>query len=396
MNKKTVYWIVFILMIVGLGISIHLLQIDYNVKFDPSYVPECDFNSKISCSKVADSEYSSILGVPVASIGILGYLLVLIFMITAKKSKRFYSSLLFFFFIFSVGSIYFFVIAKLKIDALCVFCIGTYIVNWISFILVLLSVFKFKHDETERFCLKENIKSFFDISISLIPIYIVVIFAILIPSYSVFSKAHKETSSLTASEYKNGKFNKEKLIGIAGSDKADVTIILYSDYECPYCQRFEGTIKEVINKFNNVKLIRKEFPLDNKCNMLLGKRKFHKHACNGAFFAKCAGLENKFWIAADLLHSNRENLDLNNLMIYADKLKISPKKMKACIKSEKIINAVKSDIKDGLKAGVKGTPGYLINGKLYSGAKSFKEMSKIVIKAGGKLNKALNSKKNKK
>ncbi len=392
MNKKTVYWIVFILMIVGLGISIHLLQIDYNVKFDPNYVPECDFNSKISCSKVADSEYSSILGVPVASIGILGYLLVLIFMITAKKSKRFYSSLLFFFFIFSIGSIYFFVIAKLKIDALCVFCIGTYIVNWISFMLVLLSVFKFKHDETKRFCLKDNIKSFFDISISIIPIYVVIIFAVLVPSYKVFSKAHKEISSLTASEYKNGKFNKEKLIGIAGSDKPGVTIILYSDYECPYCERFEGTIKKVINKFNNVKLIRKEFPLDNKCNMLLGEKKFHKHACNGAFFAKCAGLEDKFWLAADLLHSNRKNLDLDNLMVYADKLKISPKKMKACIKSKKIINAVKSDIRDGLKVGVRGTPGYVINGKSYSGAKSFKELSKIVIEAGGKLNDKENKK----
>ncbi len=387
MNKKTVYRIIFVLMIIGLGISVHLLQIDYNVKFNPNYVPECDFNSKISCSKVADSEYSSILGIPVASIGILGYLLVLLFMLTARKSKRFFSSLLFFFFIFSVGSIYFFVIAKLKIDALCVFCIGTYIVNWLSFVLVLFSVFKFKHDEADRFCIKENIKTFFDISVSLIPIYIVLSFGILIPSYRVFSKAHKNPESLTVSEYKNGKFDKEKLIGIAGSDKADVTIILYSDYECPFCERFEGTIKEVINKFSNVKLIRKEFPLDNKCNMLLGDRKFHKHACNGAFFAKCAGLEGKFWLAADLLHSNREKLDMDNLMIYAEKLKIKPEKMKSCIKSEKIINAVKNDIKDGLKVNVRGTPGYTINGKSYSGAKNFKQLSEIIIKAGGKLNK---------
>jgi len=393
MNKKTVYWIIFVLTVIGLGISVHLLQIDYNVKFNPNYVPECDINSKISCSKVADSEYSTVLGIPVASIGIIGYLLVLLFMLTLKNTKRFYSSMFFFYFIFSIGSIYFFIIAKFKIDAFCIFCIGTYIVNWLAFILLSLSVFKFKYDDTKRFCLKNNILTFFDISIAMLPIYIVITLGILIPSYSVFSKAHKG-ETITQNSYKNGYFDKEKLIGIAGSKNADVTIILYSDYECPYCERFEGTIKKVINNFNNVKVIRKEFPLDNKCNALLGDRKFHEHACNGAFFAKCAGLNNKFWLAADLLHSNRKKLDTNSLMLYADKLKINRKKIENCIKSDKIINAVKSDIKEGLKLGVRGTPGFSVNGKYYSGAKHYDKLSEIVIKAGGKLIKKEVSKNN--
>jgi protein-disulfide isomerase/uncharacterized membrane protein len=370
-------------MIVGLGISIHLLQIDYNVKFDPSYTPECDFNSKVSCSKVADSEYSSILGVPVASWGIMGYLLVLIFMLTSKKSKRFNSSLLVFLFIFSAGSIYFFIIAKIVIEAVCVFCIGTYIVNWLAFLLLLFSVFKFKHDE-EKFCIKDNIKSFFDISLVMIPIYIVVSLGIIIPSYTVFSKIHEPHTTLTSS-YKNGKFDKENLIGIAGSDKADVTIVLFSDYECPFCERFEGTIKEIINNFSNVKVIRKEFPLDNKCNALLGDRKFHKSACDAAYFAKCSGLENKFWQAADILHLNKKNLDMGSLLSYADKLNIDKEKIKKCMNSEVIANAVKNDIKEGLKLGVRGTPGFIVNGKLYSGAKPYSELSKIVIDAGGKL-----------
>jgi protein-disulfide isomerase/uncharacterized membrane protein len=382
MTKKHTYTIIFILALIGLGFSIHLLQIDYNVKFNPDYVPECDFNSKISCSKVADSKYSSIFGIPVASLGILGYLIVLGFMLTVKRSKRFFSSLLSFYFIFSVVSIYFFIIAKLKIDALCIFCIGTYIVNWVSFLILLFSVFKFKNDE-ESFCIKDNFKTFFDIPIKTIPLYLVLIFAILTPSYVVFSKAHN-TPELKESDYKGGKFDKENLIGIAGNSQGDVTIILYSDYECPYCARFEGTIKEVINKFSNVKLIRKEFPLDNKCNMLLN-RKFHRYACNGAFFAKCAGLEGKFWQAADLLHNNRKNLDMKSLMKYAEELKISQKQIKKCMESSKIKEAVKSDIKEGLKVGVKGTPGYTINGKIYSGAKNFKQLSKLIIKAGGKL-----------
>ena len=391
MNKKGMYWIILVLMFIGLGVSIHLLQIDYNVKFDANYVPSCDVNDTVSCSKVAESKHSSLAGVPVASWGILGYLFVIIFMFTSRKSKRFYSSLALFFFIFSAGSIYFFVIAKFVIEAFCVYCITTYIVNWLAFILVLISIFKFKHDD-EKFSLVENFKSLFDIPFVIIPLYLVIGLGIVLPSYMIFSGSH-DVSSLT--KYKNARFNEKELYGICGAEEADVKIILYSDYECPYCERFETTIKKIIKNFSNVELIRKEFPLDNKCNMLINKE-FHKYACDAALFAKCSGVQGKFWEAADLLHLNKKDLKPNDLMKYVSHLKLNKKQIQDCMKSETTMNRVKLDIKEGLKAGVKGTPGFVVNGKTHSGAQPYEKVYKIVIEAGGKPLPGLAIKKSKK
>ena len=160
MSKKVVCWIIIVLSLIGLGTSIHLLQIDYNVNFDPNYAPKCDISAKVSCSKIAESEYSNLFAVPVASWGILGYLLILFFMFTSKKSKRLYSSLMIFFSIFSLGSVYFFIVAKVIIGAVCLFCLTIYAVNLLGLALLLFAVFKLQYDE-EKFCLKDNIKTFF-------------------------------------------------------------------------------------------------------------------------------------------------------------------------------------------------------------------------------------------
>ena len=376
MNEKTnkIFFIVILLAIlVGLGVSIHLFDIDYKVTFDNTYTPGCDISETVSCSKVAESDTAYISNIPVASLGILGYLLVFLYMLVHRKKKYLYNHLLLFFSIFSAVSIYYFYIAKSVLNAICIYCSITYGINWILTILLLIIVFKLQNN-------KFSLKELFSLQKFEIPMYLVFSLLILVPSKMIFTQEKVESSL-----YAGGTFDSEKLVGIAGAKNADVTVVLYSDYECPYCSRFEESVKEMLTNFTNVKLIRKEFPLDNKCNPILGNKKFHEYACDAAYFAKCAGKEGKFWQAANLLHHKRKNLEPDSLKMYIKKLSLNKKKMETCMKSKEIKDAVLANIVEGVKLKVRGTPSFTINGKFNSGAYKYEKLKEILIKEGGKL-----------
>ena len=371
-NSKIFFIVIMIATIIGIGISIHLVDIDYNVKFNENYTPNCDINKAVSCSKVAEHETAYIYDIPVASLGVMGYLLLLAYMIINRKKKYLYNNLFIFFSIFSVVSLYYFYLSKFVIHAICMYCYGTYIINWLVNILLFFIVFKLQEE-------KFSAKDLFKVGKLDIALYLFIAIALLVPSKIYFSH------EITKFSYKNGFFDKKEMVGIAGDPNGSVTLVLYSDYECPYCARFESSIKEALKNFTNLKLVRKEFPLDNECNPILGKRKFHEDACKAAFFAKCAGKQDKFWETADYLHHHRKDLTKDDLVSYIDKLKLDREKMLKCIDSKEIKDEIKKNILEGVKLKVRGTPAFIINGKFNSGAYKYKKLEKILIKAGGKL-----------
>ena len=146
---------------------------------------------------------------------------------------------------------------------------------------------------------------------------------------------------------------------LRGSPKASVTIVEFSDFQCPFCRKLQPTLKSLLSKYDGkVSLAYRDFPL----------RGMHGQAELGAEAARCAADQGKFWEFHDLLFANPEKLNRTGLLELARSLQLNEGPFESCLSSGKHRAAVEKDLQDGIQAGVMGTPSVFINGTLLSGA----------------------------
>jgi protein-disulfide isomerase len=157
---------------------------------------------------------------------------------------------------------------------------------------------------------------------------------------------------------------------LKGSEDAPVTIIEFSDYECPFCARFfDATlaqIDEVYIKTGKVKMVFRDFPLS-----------FHKKAQKAAEAAECAGEQDKYWEMHDILFGTGE-LDVPSLKQHAATIGLDTETFNTCLASNAMAGEVNKDFKDGRAAGVRGTPAFYINGRELVGAQPFGAFKEII------------------
>jgi protein-disulfide isomerase len=154
------------------------------------------------------------------------------------------------------------------------------------------------------------------------------------------------------------------ITNIKGDENAPVTIIEYSDFECPFCARFYsdtlGQIEKEYIETGKANLEFKHFPLG-----------FHSNAQKAAEATECAEEQGKFWEMHDKLFEDGVSGGVSTFKKYAKDLGLNTVKFDECIDSGRTADSVKADIKEGKSNGVTGTPAFLINGKLVSGAQPF-------------------------
>src|SRR6201993_2863356 len=156
---------------------------------------------------------------------------------------------------------------------------------------------------------------------------------------------------------------------VKGDPKAPVTIVEFSDFQCPYCKQSESTLHDLLAKYNGqVKLAYLDFPL----------REIHPQAQGAAEAARCAGEQGKFWEYHDLLFADQGGLDKPGLTTKAEKLQLDQKQFDACIGNEKYKVQIQQDSQEGRGAGVSGTPGFFINGVFISGAQPEATFDKLI------------------
>jgi len=145
---------------------------------------------------------------------------------------------------------------------------------------------------------------------------------------------------------------------LRGDSKARVIIVEFSDFQCPYCQSVQPTLKTLLAKYDGqVSLAYRDLPL----------RDIHPQAELAAEGSRCAGEQGKFWEFHDLLFANQNKLDRPGLVGLAHELKLDEKQFDSCLTSGKYKEQIEQDRQTGLRAGVSGTPGFFINGSLLSG-----------------------------
>jgi protein-disulfide isomerase len=144
---------------------------------------------------------------------------------------------------------------------------------------------------------------------------------------------------------------------VKGSDKAKLTIVEFSDFQCPYCSKVVADVKEVLRQFpNDIKFVFKQFPLDS-----------HSDAEFGAEAALAAQAQGKFWEMHDLLYAGFPDLTRGRVDAYAKQLKLDMTRFNADLASHKYKARVLAEEKEGEDAGVAGTPTFFFNGKRYNG-----------------------------
>jgi protein-disulfide isomerase len=156
---------------------------------------------------------------------------------------------------------------------------------------------------------------------------------------------------------------------LRGNPDAPVTIIEFSDFQCPYCQAAELTVKEVLDKYKDkVRFSYRDFPLKG----------IHPHAEQAAEASRCASEQGKFWEYHDLLYANEAKLDQAGLTEHARTVGLDVDRFSTCLASGKFKAVVDSDLQAGIRAGVSGTPAFYINGVFLSGAQPVSAFEKII------------------
>ena len=153
-----------------------------------------------------------------------------------------------------------------------------------------------------------------------------------------------------------------------GPADAPVTIVEFSDFQCPFCSRAAKTADQVVaNYAGKVRLVFRDFPLP-----------FHERAPKASEAGLCAADQGKFWEMHDEMFANQDKLAPDDLKGLAKKIGVDSGAFDACLDSSKHAVQVKKNTEDAKKAGISGTPAFFINGRLISGAQPYEKFKEVV------------------
>ena len=145
---------------------------------------------------------------------------------------------------------------------------------------------------------------------------------------------------------------------VTGPADARITLVEFSDFQCPYCSKAIAQIYATLKAYpNDVRLIFKQYPLVE----------LHPAAAIAAAAALAAHRQGKFWEMHDVMFANRARLSRQSILAWANEIGLDMQRFTADLDSDAIKTAVLRDQADGDKAGVEGTPTVFLNGLRYNG-----------------------------
>ncbi len=154
-----------------------------------------------------------------------------------------------------------------------------------------------------------------------------------------------------------------------GPTDAPVTIVEFSDFQCPYCKTATATLKQVLDKYpDKVRLIFRDFPLVS----------LHPQAPKAHEAARCAADQGKFWEYHDLLFERSPRMSPQDLKKYAQDLKLDPAAFASCLDDGKYTAEVDKDTQEGAGLGLTGTPSFFVNGRQLVGAQPLNAFQRII------------------
>ncbi len=391
LTKAKRIWLT-VIALIGLLTSIKLTVIFYESNYNPYALNSfCSINSLIDCDGVAKTSHAVFFGVPLAIWGLILYSFILFMTYVDKLKKIKFLTFLEVFknppsYIFAIGILAFFIsmtlafISIYEIKKICILCFFTYILN---LVIAIIAAFRTKKlDDLFIDCFRD----FFDavkVKKYLIAFLCVVTAGVGLWVYVaksfVLAPHMKRVSEFE--KIRHMKSNPYKVSGnVLGDPNGKVVVYIYSDFQCPACTMFNIIIHRVAHDLKNVRIVHKNFPLDNNCNKMM-KLQMHPGSCLLAKYAIAAGYQNKYWDMSDLLFDKKPKNEIE-LLEYAKKSGFDVERLQSDAKSEAVASQLQAELELANKNKLNATPVLQLGLRLYPGLTPYSELEKILLEAG--------------
>lgn len=382
MQKRKINLLI-LLSLIGLAISLYLTIHHFKILTQGFTAPSfCSMGGKFDCDVVNMSSFSKFGPFPVAGLGMIYFFYLLLASIYARlvpESAKAALSLPFFMSIPAfVFSIYLGGISSFILGTWCIFCISLYLINIVNLILFY-KILGISFLQTGSFFMNYLKKIFgkantlnFEANFWSHALFALVVISI--SSFILYSHEHKYAADFEDFDHKaylDFFYVQKPLPNIEvkghplwGKEGAPVTIVEFSDFECPFCKKAALNLKPRLKEFEkNVAFYFFNYPLDKSCNPYM-QRDLHEHACDAAKAVLCAQVQGKFWPYHDILFENQPKFSMDQLKGYAQRTGLDVKKFEECLSSEETKNKVLVDIEAGKTIGLQGTPMVILNGRV--------------------------------
>jgi protein-disulfide isomerase len=353
-----------ILALIGVGLALQLTVHYYDIRSGMAgFKSFCNVSAKMNCDAVAASPYAEFAsGLPLSSFAVGWYLA--LFAVALIARNRFWrrESLRVALLMTSFGlllSLGYLSIMAFRIQVYCLFCLLIDVVGLLS----LACVFWAKPDslstpspETEKW------KKLVGVVISCLIVAVVGLKFLdsdSIPASEIDQRVNEVLSSpVLPVDTHSPSF---------GPSNAPVTIVEFSDFQCPYCRIGAMVMNTVLERYpNQVRVVFKPFPLDASCNRMI-TQPMHLTACEAARTALCAEKQGKFADTYETLFDRQTEIVPGMPGKMAAEVGVDSSKLEACVKDPEISQAVSKSIEEGIQLGVQSTPTFFINGHKMEG-----------------------------
>ena len=369
------------LCIAGIGVSAELTRIHVFVHTDPDYHSVCAVSEGVNCETVAASPFSVFAGAPVSVWGMGGYALMgMLALWGLSKRRRLHEAwpwgLLLLLTAFSVAaSAMLAFISLTRIDSLCLFCTASYAINLGLLALVIVAVRRANVRFTEILALDSK-------TLASRPVVTTIVLALMLSaaiSLPGLIPAYWKTPEWLDLPALDTGVNPKGHHWIGAKTPA-ITIVEFSDYECPHCRAAHKAIRVLAARYpDEIRLVHRHFPLDMACNPRI-PRPFHTRACFFAEAAECAEREGRFWEMNDALFATQERVKTENVdpVDLAVRLGLNRSAFKECLESHAAAGRVADDLQEAADKKLKGTPSFLIDDRLFLGKIPEKEIERLL------------------
>jgi protein-disulfide isomerase/uncharacterized membrane protein len=371
--KRNTILIVLLFALAGAFLSGLLLLQHYNESHAASLVSMmCGGEATSGCGAVNRSPYAVFIGIPLGAFGLFFYLslslLLALTSVAEQKTKD-----------VAAGVAFYACAAALAVDLLllgiqafslgtyCTLCIASYITTAVAFVLLLRSRRNVNRGAIQTVLRQPEGKV---VAASWLLGTLVLACAVgalnLAMHYQDPASFDARLDQIAYDEYQKSPVQNIDLQGIPseGTVGAPVTIVVYSDFLCPWCRQMALTIQQHIKKWEpNVVVYYKTYPLDQMCNPY-EKKNNHPGACWASLGGLCEQDQGLFWEYHDRMYNNPpRNPRPQDILKIGAEVGMDTVKMKECMVSLPMRSNISKQIKDARSVGVTGTPGIFINGK---------------------------------
>lgn len=347
--------------LMGLGVSIYL-----GIQHHPAMGSSACSVGAFDCDAVNRSEYSEILGVPIAFLGTLFYAgLVALAVMTLRKPEAHQRApaLVFGGGLAAVAYSLFLAWASTQVGSWCLFCISLYGVN----LLIAVAGYLLRKGQEESLgkalvqsFMANGERSFSSFSTAGVLVFVAcMVFYDRIETVEEQAESSGDLAMLFEATY--GPMTLDGSEPIKGDPQAPYTLVEFADLQCPSCGAVFPELEKLVKEVPQIRVLYKHYPISSICNdKVEGER--HHLACNAAAASECARNQGRFWELTRLMFINQRTLEKEDIRFMAEQVGLELDAFETCMADPATSEAVKKDVAHAHEVGVYATPSLFLQG----------------------------------